>query len=132
MDMYIPINKAAVIAKLDKSVLQEMVASGNIRAIQTAEQILVNEKDLISSLPKKDRPEYKKHAHLAGVGILVSEASRKYDLTTPTISRWIQKGYISVLHKSSRRTYIDEADIAYLATLYHADPGQGKHTVRKS
>ena len=131
MDTYLPISKAATITKRKPLELQEMIASGTIRAIKTpSNKILVNEHDLLMALPKEER--LKKYAHLSGKGILVSEASRKYNITTATISRWIQRGLISVIKKSSRRTYIDEADIAYLADIYHSNPGQGKRTILKA
>lgn len=131
MDTYLPISKAATITKRKPIELQEMIASGTIRAIKTpSNKILVNESDLIMALPKEER--FKKYAHLAGNAILVSEASRKYNVSTPTITRWIQRGLITVIKKSIRRTYIDEAEIAYLAEIYNMDPGQGKRTVLKA
>lgn len=131
MDTYLPINKAATITKRKSTELQELIASGTIRAIKTSSnKILVNENDLLMMLPKEER--FKKYAHLSGKGILVSQASRKYNVTTATISRWIQRGLITVIKKTSRRTLIDEAEIAYLAEIYNTNPGQGKRTILKA
>lgn len=130
MDTYLPISKAATITKLDKKSLQALIASGTIRAIKAENQIFVNKNDL-SMIPKENRPDYEKYAHLSGIGILISEASRKYGVSTQTISRWAKKGNVKVLSKSVRRTYLDEADIAYLANYYLSNPGRGKKTIRR-
>lgn len=130
MDNYLPIRKAARIAKVTQDQLYQQIASGTIRAIKSTGDILVNEDDIYADLPKHERPEYKRVAHLAGQKLLVSEASRKYSVPQGTISGWIKSGHIAVLDRSTRRTWIDEADIAYCAAIYHANPGQGRWLFR--
>ena len=80
------------------------------------------------SLPtcKEDLPEYKKHAHLKGVGIGISEATRKYDLVLSSVQRWVQAGYIARLGTEKNKVLIDEADVAYCAEIYRQRQGQGK------
>ncbi len=127
MDMYIPLKKAARIVKKDPDLLYQDIAAGMIRAIKAAgSEILVNEKDLYHDLPKEERPEYKKYAHLCGVKILASEASRRYGVSTQSISNWVKAGYIKMIERSTKRVWIDEADIAYCAEVYKSNPGQGK------
>lgn len=76
---------------------------------------------------KEDIPEYKRFAHLKGTAIGIGEASRKYNIPHPTISRWVQRGFITRLGTGKNRiVFIDEADIAYCAQIAHTRPGSGK------
>lgn len=75
---------------------------------------------------KEDRPEWQQVKHLQGVGIHVSEASRKYSILTGTISRWIKRGLISIIGYDGNKTMIDEADIAYMAAMYQDRGGRGR------
>jgi hypothetical protein len=67
-----------------------MINSGKIKGGLLPDGVMVVSED---TLPKRkeDLPEYKKHAHLSGVGIGMGEASRKYNIPTPTISHWTKK-----------------------------------------
>lgn len=65
-------------------------------------------------------------------GISIMEASRKYGIAHSTISRWVQRGYIRVIERTSWRVYIDEKDLAKVVKHYRQAPGEGKWTVRKS
>ena len=80
----------------------------------------------MAQIRKEDLPEYKKHAHLAGVGIHVREASRKYGVPHPTISRWVQRGIIRVIGQEANRVLIDEADTAYCVEVWRANRGSGR------
>jgi len=60
------------------------------------------------------------------VAIWIGEASRKYNVPHPTLSRWKDKGLIKILGQESNKILLDEQDVAYCAYIYHQDGGQGK------
>jgi hypothetical protein len=76
--------------------------------------------------PKESLPEYKRHSSLRGINISIGDASRKYKIPHPTISRWVKRGIIPLLGYRGNRTLIDEADIAYCSEIYHKRGGSGK------
>jgi len=76
--------------------------------------------------PKENLPEYRRHADLKGKETWISKASRDYDIPNPTISRWVQHGYICSLGTHGNKTLIDEADVAYCAEIYRRRGGQGR------
>lgn len=94
--------------------------------LATTGVVLLNESDVRSQIPRADQEAYKRFEHLANVGIGVREAAAKYDLSHPTVSRWVDKGYIKVLEIKGRKTLLSEADVAYCAYVYHLNKGQGK------
>jgi DNA-binding transcriptional ArsR family regulator len=60
--------------------------------------------------------------HLDGEPIAVHEACRKYDLTPPSVYRWIEAGYIRDLDGQrgggrGYKRYLNEADVAYAAAV---------------
>ena len=77
-------------------------------------------------LRKEDLPEYKKHAHLAGVPTWISQAARDFGIPHQTISKWVKKGIIRVLGKRGNKTLIDSADVAYCAEIYRRRRGRGR------
>lgn len=94
--------------------------------LSTGERLL-NADDALSRIKITMRPEFKKYSHLQGNLIWATEASRRYDVSQQTISRWIQRGYISKQGQKGRRVLIDEAEIATYADIYHTNSGaQGK------
>lgn len=128
MEQYLTIPEAARMAQVTENLLNELVLSGRIRAtmLATSGITLVNKDDALQLLPRDQRPEYQKHAHLSGTCIGIREASVKYSIPHQTISRWVEKGYIQIIQREGRKVLIDEADIAYCAEVYKANPGQGK------
>lgn len=56
--------------------------------------------------------------HLQGQAISLSDASRRYGVKQPTITRWIQAGHIKVLADQGYRIMIDESEAAYCAMIY--------------
>jgi hypothetical protein len=109
--------------------LRALIDKGTIRAGQLSTgEIVVSEQDALAQKPtlKEDLPEYQRHAHLKGVEIWVREAERKYGISTTTILKWVNAGYISRLSDDGYRTFIDEADVAYCAEIYNKRGGQGK------
>lgn len=55
---------------------------------------------------------------LIGQSITVTEAATKYNVNRDTILTWKKRGIVSVL-KDGYRLEIDEADVAYCATIFH-------------
>jgi hypothetical protein len=80
----------------------------------------------ITMTTKTDLPEYQRHAHLKGHPISIGNASRKYGIPQPTISRWVSRGIITKLGMDKNRVLIDEADIAYCAEIRSQNPGAGR------
>lgn len=80
----------------------------------------------VGNIPREERPEYKQFSHLIGIQISMGEGGRKYGIPTPTISRWVQHGYIKRLSQAGQRVFIDEADLAYCSVIYKSNRGSGK------
>jgi hypothetical protein len=95
-------------------------------------EVVVSEEEVRSEaietngLRKEDLPEYKKHAHLQGNPIWISEAGRKYGILQPTLSKWVRVGIIKIIGREANRILLDEADVAYCAEIYrkHGKPGR--------
>jgi predicted site-specific integrase-resolvase len=126
---YIPLPEAARKFGMAEAKLRDMVEKGTIKAgkLPTGE-IVVSEQDTQAQkpMPKEELPEYKKHAHLKGQAIWLMEASRKYEISSGTLARWMKAGYITRLSSDGYRTFVDEADVAYCAEIYSQRNGQGK------
>jgi predicted site-specific integrase-resolvase len=129
LDTFLTLSDAAQKFGLAEASLRALVEKGKIRAgkLPTGE-VIVSEQDAQAQKPvsKEDLPEYQKHVHLKGIEISVNEAARKYNILQATISKWIKAGYISILRNDGYRTYLDEADVAYCASIYYDRGGQGK------
>lgn len=85
---------------------------------------------------REDHPLFLKHTFLRGVGIGINEASRKYDIPQPTISRWVKRGWIDLLGKDvtypqNRRLLIDECQMAYCAEVYHIKQAEERSQGRR-
>lgn len=87
---------------------------------------LMSDKD-ITDLSKQDMPEYQQFESLNGQEISVNQASKKYGVPSPTLSRWAKRGIIKVLRRgSNKRKYLNEQDVAYCSAIRKQNPGQGK------
>jgi hypothetical protein len=64
------------------------------------------------------------YPHLAGQGITLSEAAKKYGVPRSTIEKWHYNDYISVI-ENSYPIILNEAEIAYCADIYHARKAAG-------
>lgn len=127
MDTLITISQAVNGTTIQENLLLQLVKSGKIRASMLANgELLLNKSDVQSQLPREEQEVYKRHAHLAGKGIGVREAGSLYNIPSPTISRWVSKGYIRVVSREGQRVLLDHADVAYCAEIYKTNPGQGK------
>jgi len=113
--------------QLDEPALLRLVEDGVLWAAVLPDGSLgISQASLQELLPREQLPDYKEFAHLQGEPISISDAARKYEIQTSTLTRWMQRGYIARLGKDGRRTLLDEADVAYCAKVYRSDSGQGK------
>jgi len=91
LDHFLPLPEAARQFGLAEASLRALIEKGTIKAgrLPTGE-IVVSAEDTQAQqpTPKEDLPEYKKHAHLKGQAIWLSEAERIYKVSNQTISRW--------------------------------------------
>ncbi len=128
LPILLPLPEAARKYGLSQARLRSLVESGKIRAGVIEGKMVVSEEEVREQaiVRKEDLPEYKKHAHLKGVPIWISEAERKYGVANPTISVWVKRGIIKVIGYDKNRKLIDEADMAYCAEIYNQRRGQGK------
>jgi len=103
--------------------------------------VLIRERDIKRlGLTSKQREELKKMAEERhrdplppppNGSISISEASRRYNIPQPTISRWVRKGFIIVIQDTGWAKYIGQEQMAELAANYARDPGRGKWTIKK-
>lgn len=128
LERFLTLSEASTRLKVDEAQLRTMIQAGRIKgAILPTGEIGVSESAIPTPpTPKEQLPEYKKHKHLKGVSIWLSEAARKYDIPQPTISRWVSSGYIKTLGMNGNRILADEADVAYCVEVYRQRRGQGK------
>lgn len=126
MDTYITIPEAAKKYSVPETSLNNLINSGTIGVINFSGEYLVSMDELHENLPRNFLPEYKQYDHLANTPISMGEAARKYDVPTPTISRWVKRNYIKVLGLDGQKKLLSEQDAAYCADVYHQNNGQGK------
>ncbi|MBT7071523.1 MAG: hypothetical protein HN855_06265 [Anaerolineae bacterium] len=124
---YMPIADAADKYGYDLDELKKMAQSGKINAaVLPGGDVVVSEDSVKEKTRKEDLPEFKQFSLLAGNSIWLSEAERKYDVSTPTLSRWVKAGYISRIGLEGNRVLLNEQDVAYCAEIYKKRGGQGK------
>ncbi len=128
LERFLTLSEASTRMNVNADELRTMIQAGRIKgAILPTGEIGVSESAIPTPpTPKEQLPEYKKHKHLKGVPIWISEAGRKYDILQVTISKWVKAGYIKTLGMNGNRVLVDEADVAYCAEIYHQRGGQGK------
>ncbi|WP_322510108.1 hypothetical protein [Anaerolinea sp.] len=125
----ISLSEAARKYGLEENHLRALVEKGNIRAGVIAGEMVVSEDEVRDQavIRKEDLPEYKKHTHLKGKPIWISDAERKYRIPNPTIWRWMKSGIIARLEMGGNKTLLDEAGVAYCTEIYHSrNPKQGR------
>lgn len=124
---YIPIADAADKYGYDLDELKKMAQSGKINAaVLPGGDMVVSENSVKEKTRKEDLPEFKQFNSLAQLPIWLSEAERKYGISTPTLSRWVKAGYISKIGLDGNRVLLNEQDVAYCAEIYKKRGGQGK------
>ena len=100
--------KIAEGAKLPESVVKKVI------------QQMVNEKEKNKRQPSPPPPKG---------GISIRAASRKYGVPSPTISRWVKRGFIPIISRTKNWLYINEACLREVISKYLGDPGRGKKTL---
>ncbi|MCF6277328.1 MAG: hypothetical protein L3J16_01055 [Anaerolineales bacterium] len=131
---FISLSEAGKRLELNQARLQELILAGTLKAVRIKGETVVDETKVaqIESQPKKeDLAEYKRFAHLAGEKIWTSEAARKYNINHQTLSRWVQARYIEKLDSDGYKTYLNEQDVAYCASVYERRRGSGKRAFNK-
>jgi predicted site-specific integrase-resolvase len=135
LPQYIPLSEAIRRYDLDPSVLTRMIEDGRIDAVKTNGDIAVAEEDVDrtrKTMSKRDEL-WRRVKHLDGQKIGVNEAAQRYDLSTGSLTRWTQAGYIRILHRGNpkggrgNKTLLNEADVAYAklaAEKRQAGPGR--------
>lgn len=128
LPVLLPLPEAARKYGLTEARLKSMIERGTIKAAMMMDTLVVDEDEVRAKTVqrKEDLPEYKKHAHLKGKAIWVSEAARKYGLLHPTILKWVKAGVIRQLGTTGNKVLLDEADVAYCAEIYHRFGTQGR------
>jgi hypothetical protein len=96
------------IANLSPTTLKDLAERGII-------QVMTNSQPFPTTI--EETPEFKKNAKLKGTPIHQSAACRKYDVALSTMSQWVSKGIVPVLGKDKNKIMLDEAYVAYAATV---------------
>lgn len=111
----------AEIDNLPPARLKDLAKRGILRVMSTMTKPITN-------VCYTDLQEYKKHARWKGTKITLRDASRMYHVPVGTISRWTNRGLITVIERTDREVYLDRADIAYCAEIRAERQGAG-HTL---
>lgn len=126
MDNYLPLPKASQLIHVPPEDLNLLMQIGKIKAIMVENEPCLLESDVMASQPRKNFEE------LENQPISLNAAAEKYGINKPTLSRWKNKGYIKVLYQEGQKIFLNEADVAYLASVYHKKPGRGIWTAKKA
>ena len=107
---------------LNPEKLRALVESGDVRAVRVGKEMALAEEDLKVALGIKRQELWARVKHLDGVPIGLGEACAKYGLSSPSIYRWIERGYVRVLDDQrgggrGRKRLLNEADVAYAALV---------------
>lgn len=129
---YLRLPEAARLVGVRKSQLIESIEAGKLIPVIVDGKPAVRPGDVLNSLPKDQRPEYKKFAHLRGNALGIAEAARKYELKHQTLSNWVKRGHVKQLGRDpnhAQKILVDEADVAYCAEIQKQRPGAGRWTL---
>jgi predicted site-specific integrase-resolvase len=125
---YVLLSEAAQRYNLELGILTSLVEDGRIDAVEVDGEVAVTERDVASV--KEDWEQFPSRSdfkHLQGKTLGIAEASRKYNIPNPTLSRWSRSGYIKRVGHEGQKVLLDESDVAYCAAVYRQqDGGQGK------
>lgn len=67
--------------------------------------------------------------------IALREASRRYGIHAPTLSRWADRGIVVVLEEPpvrGKQRLLDELSVARAAATYRTAAAKGSHVMRKA
>jgi len=116
LENYIPLPQAAKRLKVTATALQRLINNGILHAVRLGGTVAVAESELNQTIT------HEQFEHLRGQAITVPQAANTYGINVVTIRGWIERGYIKVL-KSGYNSTVDEADMAYCASVYKAQSG---------
>jgi hypothetical protein len=109
-----------------KNLLTNMTPGAKIGLVKlSTEEFVVTTLDGTSMSQTKEQIIDDKFSGLRKQPIRLSDASKKYDVSTANLTRWMQAGYIEALTQEPYNTLLDEADTAYCAFIYHERKKQG-------
>ena len=128
---YIPIKDAAAKYGYALAELKRLAQSGKIKAVQLpGGDMVVSENELefpvIKNQDELKAYKDKHYAELAGEATWISEAARKYDVPNPSVTRWVQAGFIKKMGVDKNRLLISEQDVAFYADVHKKFGGQGR------
>jgi len=129
LDRFITLSEAAQRMRTSVKETRSMIKSGKIKGGLLPDGAMVVSEDTIpkrKEKSKEDLLEYKRYKKLNGVGVWISEASRKYNIPTTTLYQWFQKGYIKNIGRDGQKVLLNEQDVAYCAGVYEKHKGKGK------
>jgi len=64
-------------------------------------------------------------------GISLREASKKYNLSRSSLSRWVNSGVIPIIRRDANWTYLSESKIAQIAANFNSFDRPERRTLRK-
>jgi len=91
---------------------------------------LVHHENTLTVLPgRAETLTVQRDPRLIGSAIRVSDAAEKYHVSQPTLTRWANRGLITVLRREPHILELDEADVNLAVSLYekliaHTTPQQ--------
>ena len=123
---YIPLAEALRRFRISEEALKEAISSGRIRTATIGEEVAVAEQDVRELAKGQEVVVVRREdfEHLRGNRLGISEAARKYGLRQPTLSHWVRRGIVNVLGRDGNKILVDEADVAYAATVYRLKGGR--------
>lgn len=122
MKTYITRAEALTRYQLSEAKLNELIEAGidSVLVVDGGQEIeAFYDDDLAAHTADRDiKPQ--NFDHLRGNLLGFGEAARAYQLNHVTISRWVQQGQLAVKGRDGQKKLVDEAEVAYLATLGRA------------
>lgn len=123
LDTYIPLKEASRRYGVPVKALTRLVQDGIIKLARTEEGdnvitvSTVDNETAARIILEEIRPE--QYEHLRGKRIRLRKAARKYQVDSQSLSGWVSREYIHVHERGFQRLEIDEADVAYVASVYN-------------
>ena len=116
LESYLTLSEAARKYGVSTDALMRLVKDGIIRAVRVDGGVLVAEGD-VQTLSKREEL-WRRVESLDGIPIGLEEACNKYRISSPSLYRWIDAGYIRVLEDRrgggrGKKRLLNEADVAY-------------------
>lgn len=124
--VYVSLREAAKKHNVEEKVLTQLISAGMIEAVEeNGETLVAVDKNGNGNNGKETQTKEEiiadKFAHLEGQPITLSEAATKYDIPRGTIESWYYRAkYIQPIPPDSYPANFDEAEVAYLANIYHS------------